>query len=171
MQEDLDVVSRNDSAAAGSERIQESIPLIITYKSAVLYCNKNQMKVHLQQLTDSANEGVQKSCEDLLLYLSVVPMVPETGERQIETNTYLAYRKHFVMLRYFCALIGDYDLMLVLLETPPAKFCPSMKPETIALFMKWKRQPSIVSETNQINTIQVPNYLRNSGGVVHDISG
>lgn len=39
----------------------------------------------------------------------------------------------------FCSHIGDYESLLMLLPKPPNEFCPSMKPESIALFISYKR--------------------------------
>ena len=44
-------------------------------------------------------------------------------------------------LRYFTALIGDYESYLMAREIASEDFIPSMKPENIALFIKWKRNP------------------------------
>ena len=43
------------------------------------------------------------------------------------------------MLWHFCALIGDYDSMLMLLPNPP-EHCPSMKASTVVACLKFKRQ-------------------------------
>lgn len=40
---------------------------------------------------------------------------------------------------YFFSHIGDYESLLMLLPKPPNEFCPSMKPESIALFISYKR--------------------------------
>jgi hypothetical protein len=46
---------------------------------------------------------------------------------------------NFRLMYHFCAIIGDYESMLMLLPDVPA-FCPSMKAETIELGLRFKRQ-------------------------------
>lgn len=64
------------------------------------------------------------------------------GSRPIAQSTLLAYQKHYNGLKYFFSLIGDYESLLILLEYPPEPFCPSMDPNSIALFINWKRYPA-----------------------------
>ena len=49
------------------------------------------------------------------------------------------YEKHYRGLRYFCSLVGDYESLLILSPNAPSPFCPSMDPETIVSFIKFKR--------------------------------
>ncbi|KAI8854053.1 hypothetical protein BC829DRAFT_439525 [Chytridium lagenaria] len=57
-----------------------------------------------------------------------------------EPNTQRAYEKHFRGLRKFFERIGDYDSLIILEEKPPKHFCPSMRPESIDLYVQWKRR-------------------------------
>lgn len=62
-------------------------------------------------------------------------------------------------LKYFCKLIGDYESILMLLDTPTKPIVPSMNPVTIALFVRFKRQKK-------------GDVLRNDGGsIVKDVLG
>ncbi|KAI9345453.1 hypothetical protein DFJ73DRAFT_489403 [Zopfochytrium polystomum] len=67
--------------------------------------------------------------------------VPFHGTKQLAENTLPFYQKHMRGIQYFCAIIGDYDSLLMLLEEPPTPVCPSMKPSTLASFIRFKRFP------------------------------
>ena len=63
----------------------------------------------------------------------------KTGSHPLELNSKKNYEKHYRGLKYFFSLIGRYSSLLMLLDTVPEPFCPSMEPEAIALFIKYKR--------------------------------
>ncbi|KAJ3320221.1 hypothetical protein HDV06_005465 [Boothiomyces sp. JEL0866] len=47
------------------------------------------------------------------------------------------YEEFYVGLRYFLALIGDWNSFLILLDNAPKK-CPAISPENVVMFVKWK---------------------------------
>ena len=62
---------------------------------------------------------------------------PLTGDRVIRKRTKTAYDVHFRGIATFCFLIGDYDSSLILDDFAP-KYAPSMKVETLVLYLKFK---------------------------------
>ncbi|KAI9339167.1 hypothetical protein DFJ73DRAFT_961925 [Zopfochytrium polystomum] len=84
--------------------------------------------------------GIMEALDRLQLGLGTVP-VPFHGTKELSENTLRFYQKHMRGIQYFCALIGDYESLLMLLECPPTPICPSMKPSTLASFIRFKRFP------------------------------
>jgi len=60
------------------------------------------------------------------------------GNRCVRSSTKEAYYFHYLQLWRFCAIIGDYDSMLILLNGPSK--VPAMKLETIEAFVRFKRK-------------------------------
>lgn len=60
------------------------------------------------------------------------------NNRPIAASTKDSYETHFRQLWKFCAIIGDYDSMLLLLKHPP-KHCPAMSVDTVEQFFRFKR--------------------------------
>ena len=65
----------------------------------------------------------------------------QTETKPLEANSIAAYKKHYRGLRYFCAMTADWESGMMLLDSPPHPFCPSMRPRTIALFIIFKTSP------------------------------
>jgi hypothetical protein len=62
-------------------------------------------------------------------------------------NTIKNYEKHYKGLRYFFALIGDWESMLILTPDAP-NGCPSMKVRSIILYFEWRRRTGILKDQN-----------------------
>ena len=62
---------------------------------------------------------------------------PRTGDRVLNVRSKEAYEVHFKNLLKFCYLVGDYDSSLILDPFCP-KFAPSMKVETLVLYLRYK---------------------------------
>jgi hypothetical protein len=82
-------------------------------------------------------EGINKYLATLNLQLSH-DIKKQTGTSSIKENTTKSYDKHFRGFSAFCAILGDYESLLVIHDRAPDEFCPSMKPETIALYFRYK---------------------------------
>jgi len=50
------------------------------------------------------------------------------------------YKSHWLNLNDFLEMIGDYSSMLMLLDSPPAEFCPSMCPTSILHYINYRNQ-------------------------------
>jgi hypothetical protein len=80
----------------------------------------------------------------------------KTGTATLTSNSKEAYEKHFRGIQFLICLIKDWESALVLADIN-LEFCPSMKPETIVLYLKWR--------TEEAGTI----LEDSSGMVVEDI--
>ncbi|KAI8844274.1 hypothetical protein BC829DRAFT_419870 [Chytridium lagenaria] len=78
-----------------------------------------------------------------------------------EPNIQRAYEKHFRGLRKFFERIGDYDRLIILEEKPQKHFCPSMRPESINLYVQWTRR----------NPDKYPLLLDQDDNLVNDVLG
>jgi hypothetical protein len=63
------------------------------------------------------------------------------GSSSLQSNSSLAYRKHYRGLYLFAAMVGDCDAMLTLgvnriKSESDNDFCPSMKDETVVEYMR-----------------------------------
>jgi hypothetical protein len=83
-------------------------------------------------------EGISKYMVELGLQLSADEKIL-TGTKVIRENTRKDYEKHFRGFTAFCAIVGDYESYAVVHKRAPDDFCPSIKPETIALYFRYKR--------------------------------
>jgi hypothetical protein len=63
-----------------------------------------------------------------------------TGDRLLASNSSVAYKKHYDGLYRFAAMIGCYGTCFALSHNAPTDFCPSMKDDTVALYMMYKTQ-------------------------------
>lgn len=63
-----------------------------------------------------------------------------TGNRNLATKTKLTYYHCFQQLWRFCAWVGDYESMLIMLYPAIKKF-PSINNETVDLFIRFKALP------------------------------
>jgi len=81
-----------------------------------------------------------------------------TGGRVLHQGTIAAYEFHLKNVEKFCWLIGDYDSSIILNARCPA-FSPSMRVETIVLYLRFKFQ----QETQVLKDL--------SGNVVKDVDG
>ena len=95
------------------------------------YDVETQYQVRLQ-------EGMTSYLRSLDLKPSEGTKVP-TGTSILQNTTKKDYEKHFRGFTSFCSKIGDYESILVTYEHSPDEFCPSMKPESIALYLRFKR--------------------------------
>ncbi|KAI8833674.1 hypothetical protein BJ741DRAFT_579538 [Chytriomyces cf. hyalinus JEL632] len=82
--------------------------------------------------------GIKASLQWLSLMQSATPL-PVHGSKPLKCNSVVTYQKHINSMRYLCALIGDHDSQLMLMDNPPP--CPpSMNKESIVKFIKFKRE-------------------------------
>ncbi|KAJ3270164.1 hypothetical protein HDV01_000499 [Terramyces sp. JEL0728] len=80
--------------------------------------------------------GVHKCLHFLRLKFTNNSYTPsENFTKEILVNP--EYQEFYSGLRYFLALIGDWNSFLILLDNAPKK-CPSISPENIAMYVKWK---------------------------------
>jgi hypothetical protein len=73
-----------------------------------------------------------------------------TGNRAISRRTKDTYARHYLQVWRFCAIIGDYSSMLILLQ-PMLHGVPAIKVETLEQFMCFKRRKNteaLVSMSN-----------------------
>jgi len=63
------------------------------------------------------------------------------GNRPIADNTKTNYEGHYRQLWRYCAFIGDYESMLMLLSPAP-KHVPAMNVTTVESFLRFKRLPT-----------------------------
>ena len=61
------------------------------------------------------------------------------GSRPLEPRSKETYMKHVRGLRYFAALLGDWESSLMLLEKPPVEYVPSVDPKLLVDFIWWER--------------------------------
>jgi hypothetical protein len=61
------------------------------------------------------------------------------GNQVLAKNSKNDYLKHINGLKYFCAMIGDYESMLMLSDYAPKPMAPSIKSSTVSEFVRWKR--------------------------------
>ncbi|TPX74577.1 hypothetical protein CcCBS67573_g04170 [Chytriomyces confervae] len=87
---------------------------------------------------EAMSAGIKASLERLSL-TQMATAVPAHGSKPLKSNSITTYKKHINGLRYMCALLGDHDSQLMLLDNPPA--CPpSMNKDTIVKFITFKRE-------------------------------
>jgi hypothetical protein len=82
------------------------------------------------------NEKLNEYLELLNLTLRDDPQSRTTGKAVM--NTVKAYEKHYRGFEAFLGRIGDVESMLVLSERAPTMYCPSMKPTSIAAYIRYK---------------------------------
>ncbi|KAI9321094.1 hypothetical protein DFJ73DRAFT_769282 [Zopfochytrium polystomum] len=109
---------------------------------ATLGARQSLRNIHLVFHQDSKLELQQESWKRLTDYSSALEQFQyHFMEQRSCQNTLRFYQKHMRGIQYFCALIGDYESLLMLLECPPTPICPSMKPSTLASFKRFKQFP------------------------------
>jgi hypothetical protein len=62
--------------------------------------------------------------------------------RPIADNTKTNYEGHYRQLWRYCAFVGDYESMLMLLQSPAPKHVPAMNVTTVESFLRFKRLPT-----------------------------
>jgi hypothetical protein len=87
---------------------------------------------------DLFDKGLEDEFLKLGLHKSNVD-TPVTGDTSIEPNSIVAYEKHARLIRYFCAMTGDYQSCLSIAKRPPKNFCPSMWNITLKQVIDFKR--------------------------------
>lgn len=88
-----------------------------------------------------------------------------TGGRHIVKNTTNQYNMHYRGLEAFCAMVGDYDSLLMLNEYAPSEYCPSMNPVTIATYLRYK-----TAKPEQDGTVRKL-YEFGTNALVNDVLG
>ena len=67
-----------------------------------------------------------------------------TGDRVLAKNTSDSYLSNLRQLRYFLSLIGDWESLIILGDNSP-EFAPSIRVESLVLFLDWKvKKPGTV---------------------------
>jgi hypothetical protein len=91
------------------------------------------------EMDSKMEEGIENELKRLQLCLNANSGLNHlVGERSIAKSSKETYWVKFRALKYFLALIGDYESILILLDNAPKPFCPSINPDILILFIKWK---------------------------------
>jgi len=87
------------------------------------------------------------------------------GNRCIEQSTKVNYETNLKQLWRFCAILGDYDSMLLMVSPTPEN-APAMRVETIEAFLRFKRQSSTDTddEPHPLTTYQGGSYIKDIYG-------
>ena len=72
--------------------------------------------------------------------LGLTELVEKPCLKLLAEGTINAYEKHTRLLKHFCALVGDYESLIILQHKVPDHFCPSINPETIAMVIRYKEE-------------------------------
>ncbi|KAI9359581.1 hypothetical protein DFJ73DRAFT_902032 [Zopfochytrium polystomum] len=91
------------------------------------------------QIHALAVAGVDAKIAELGLQQGTTTSCP-LADRNYKDTTRKAAQKHINLLKFFFSLIGDYESLIILEDTPP-DFCPSMDYKSLILVLKFKQQP------------------------------
>jgi hypothetical protein len=114
---------------------------------------QKQLTMVIQQVTQplpahialKVEAGIKKAASEWGVNLpqgakySFIAKSPRTGNRSIKEATKSTYDNHYKQLWNFCAIIGDYESLL-LLVSPVFGLVPAMKVESLEAFVRYKRK-------------------------------